>query len=186
MNKYLESSEYIDWTHPTVQKIALALGKRESNTESTAKRCFEFVRDEITHCYDAKTETLTARASEVLASGTGFCYAKSHLLAALLRANDIPAALCYQRLRGEGRFTLHGLNAVHLGDAGWYRIDPRGNKPGVDAQFNPPIEQLAFELEEGEENIAGYWSEPLPNVIRVLTQYKNVSTARQRLPENIG
>ena len=84
---------------------------------------------------------VTCRASDVLAARTGFCYAKSHLLAALLRANGIPAALCYQRLSIDGQgppFCLHGLNAVHLPEHGWYRIDARGNKPGVDAQFTPP------------------------------------------------
>ncbi|WP_338430147.1 transglutaminase domain-containing protein [Synechococcus elongatus] len=29
---------------------------------------------------------------------TGYCYAKSHLLVALLRACSIPAGFCYQRL----------------------------------------------------------------------------------------
>lgn len=65
---------------------------------------------------------------------TGFCYAKSHLLAALLRANGIAAGLCYQRLSVNGGGTpycLHGLNAVFLKDFGWYRVDARGNKPGI-------------------------------------------------------
>jgi transglutaminase-like putative cysteine protease len=35
-------------------------------------------------------------------------------------------------------FCLHGLNAVYLEDFGWYRIDARGNKTGVAAQFTPP------------------------------------------------
>jgi len=34
---------------------------------------------------------VTCKASDVLIYGTGYCYAKSHLLAALLRANAIPA-----------------------------------------------------------------------------------------------
>jgi transglutaminase-like putative cysteine protease len=37
---------------------------------------------------------------------------------------------------------------VYLKDYGWYRIDARGNKAGVDAQFTPPHEKLAFELGE--------------------------------------
>ncbi|MEM7362768.1 MAG: transglutaminase family protein [Pseudomonadota bacterium] len=182
MEKYLASSTYIDWTYPDVQSLAARLGQSVEGTEAIAQTCFEFVRDEIRHSTDASDQILTAKASEVLHSGTGFCYAKSHLLAALLRANGIPAAMCYQRLRGETRFTLHGLNAVHLGKAGWYRIDPRGNKPGVDAQFCPPHEQLAFELGDGEEDIPGYWAEPAPSVIRVLTQCADVDIAARQLP----
>jgi transglutaminase-like putative cysteine protease len=63
---------------------------------------------------------VTCSASEALAAGTGYCFAKSHLLAAVLRANGIPAALCYQRLaldesaeESQRRFSLHGLNAVY-------------------------------------------------------------------------
>lgn len=185
MERYLDSSQYIDWTHPEVHSIAASLGKSERSTEAIIKKCFEFVRDEIRHCSDSNDEILTAKASEVLDARTGFCYAKSHLLAALLRANRIPAALCYQRLRGEDRYTLHGLNAVHLGESGWYRIDPRGNKAGIDAQFTPPVERLAFKLDVGEEDIPGYWSEPLPSVIQVLTGYENVSAAREQLPGDV-
>ncbi len=51
------------------------------------------------------------------------------------------------------RIRLHGLNAVHLPEFGWYRIDPRGNKPGVDAQFSPPVERLAFPVVFPEERL---------------------------------
>jgi len=67
----------------------------------------------------------------VLKYKTGYCYAKSHLLAALLRANNIPAGLCYQRLTIENDmlpYCLPALNAVYLPKYGWYRIDARGNK----------------------------------------------------------
>nr|WP_269749949.1 transglutaminase family protein [Polyangium fumosum] len=81
---------------------------------------------------------LTCTASEVLRHRTGFCYAKSHLLAALLRANGLPAGFCYQRLAHGSGYCLHGFNAVELPGIGWYRIDARGNKPGIDAAFDPP------------------------------------------------
>ena len=71
---------------------------------------------------------MTCSASQVLLHGTGFCYAKGHLLAALLRANAIPVGSCYQRLRIDGTgppFCLHGFNSVHLPAIGWYRIDAR-------------------------------------------------------------
>ena len=47
---------------------------------------------------DAGDLRVTWRASDVLEQRTGICYAKAHALAALLRAEDIPTALCYQRL----------------------------------------------------------------------------------------
>ncbi len=94
MKKYLTSSEYIDWqsTNVLAQARELALGKVAK--VDVARACFEFVRDNIRHSGDYELNPVTCKASDVLRHGTGFCYAKSHLLAALLRANDIPAGLC--------------------------------------------------------------------------------------------
>ena len=98
MNEYLDSTEYIDWQDPHVLAKSHALAEGSSGVEDVARRCFEFVRDEIKHSWDYELNPVTCKASDVLKYGTGFCYAKSHLLAALLRANEIPAGLCYQRL----------------------------------------------------------------------------------------
>src|SRR6476646_8317956 len=141
MDAFLRSTEIINWKQSDVLRLARSLGYGISNRLDTAKRCFEWVRDEIKHSSDYRLHPVTCAASEVLAARTGFCYAKSHLLVALLRANSIPAGLCYQRLSIDGQgppFCLHGLNAIFLADIGWYRVDPRGNKHSVNAQFNPP------------------------------------------------
>lgn len=180
LSPYLQSSTFIDHEHPsiTTRARALAEGSPDGTVADIARRCFEFVRDEIKHSGDFKLNPLTVRASDVLHHGTGFCYAKSHLLAALLRANRIPAGLCYQRLSVEGDgapFCLHGLNAVHLGEQGWYRIDPRGNKPGVSAQFCPPTEQLAFAIQHPQEcDFPEIWPEPLPIVVEALSRNRSV------------
>jgi transglutaminase-like putative cysteine protease len=98
------------------------------------------------------------------------------LLAALLRANSIPSGFCYQRLSRDDNgapFVLHGLNAVYLPETGWYRIDARGNKEGVKAQFTPPKEQLAFAVNiDGEIDFPQILSGPLPIVIEVLKNIK--------------
>src|SRR5690242_3158352 len=113
MSAYLESTPIIDWQHPSVVDLARKLAV--TRPEGTAKNCFEWIRDEIKHSGEFHLNPITCSASQVLAAKTGFCYAKSHLLAALLRANSIPAALCYQRLSlGDDKFCLHGLNAVYL------------------------------------------------------------------------
>ena len=98
MQKYLESSQYIDWQHPELLEKAVMLASGGKDKEQIAKACFTFVRDEITHSWDYQLNPVTCKASDVLKHGTGYCYAKSHLLAALLRVNKIPAGLCYQRL----------------------------------------------------------------------------------------
>lgn len=187
MELYLEATEYIDWQQPDVVKKAQSLAYGLLTDEEVAKACFEFVRDEIKHSWDYQMNPVTCKASDVLFHGTGYCYAKSHLLAALLRANEIPAGLCYQRLtisNDEPPFCLHGLNAVYLKQHGWYRIDARGNKEGVDAQFIPPLEQLAFPiLSEGEADFPEIWSEPLTVVVGVLKRYSDFLEVANNLPD---
>ncbi len=183
MDDYLKSTDIINWQHHEVLKVAQELAA--DTTFETAKRCFEWVRDEVRHSMDYQLNPVTCNASDVLQARTGFCYAKSHLLAALLRANNIPAGLCYQRLSmDDGTFCLHGLNAVYLPEFGWYRMDARGNKTNVNAQFAPPIEQLAFQLTtEGEVDLPGIWTDPLPDVVTALRTYHTYDTLVEHLPD---
>jgi transglutaminase-like putative cysteine protease len=187
MNPYLAASPVIDWHAPDVLALARELRGGRTDPVAIAKAAFEWVRDEIRHNLDYGLQPLTCTASEVLHLRTGFCYAKSHLLAALLRANGIPAGLCYQRLSIDGQgapFCLHGFNAVELPDYGWYRIDPRGNKPGIDAQFCPPREQLAFSLTlPGEHSFEPVWAEPLPVVVEALRLNPDCDALCRNLPD---
>lgn len=187
MKAYLESSDYIDWRHPEVSAKAAELAAGGGPAGDIARRCFEFVRDGIRHSWDHRLNPVTCRASEVLQHGTGYCYAKSHLLAALLRANGIPAGLCYQRLsigNGGPPYSLHGLNAVWLDGHGWYRIDARGNKPGVTAGFCPPVEKLAYPLlDPYERDLPEIWAEPLPVVVTALTRHDSVERVYENLPD---
>jgi transglutaminase-like putative cysteine protease len=187
MKRYLESSEYIDWKHPAVAAKAAELAQGCKSEEEIAQHCFEFVRDIIKHSWDHRLNPVTCKASDVLLHATGYCYAKSHLLAALLRANGIPAGLCYQRLTAgtEGPpYCLHGLNAVYLKRHGWYRIDARGNKPGVTAEFCPPTEKLAYSIvDAAERDLPEIWYEPLPSVVAVLTGNKTVEQVFEKLPD---
>ncbi len=186
MNQYLKPSEFIDWENPTVLNKAKELAENRKNPEEIARNCFNFVRDEIKHSWDYQLNPVTCKASDVLQYGTGYCYAKSHLLAALLRANQIPAGLCYQRLTvtDEPPFCLHGLNAVYLEKFGWYRIDARGNKLDVAAEFCPPEEKLAYPIRtQGEANLPEIWAEPLPIIVELLTKDKTVQEVSENLPD---
>jgi transglutaminase-like putative cysteine protease len=184
---YLATSDAIDWQHPTILTQAQIIAKGHGSVNTIAQACFEWVRDEIHHSFDYQQNPVTWRASDVLHHRTGYCFAKSHLLAALLRANGIPAGFCYQRLsiddKGEP-FSLHGFNAIYLPDWGWYRVDARGNKPGVDAQFTPPKEQLAFPIQlPGETDFSEIWAEPLPIVLAALQSQKTWDGMLANLPD---
>jgi transglutaminase-like putative cysteine protease len=211
--EFLASTDVVDWFHADVRAVAWFLGGGTKDPIEIARRSFEWVRDEIEHCSDFGRSEVTCKASEVLTARTGFCYAKSHLLAALLRANKIPAGFCYQRLsiggcqapfflaaheepeRAVGKkvpdaFALHGLNAVWLPEIGWYRVDPRGNRPprghepAIDAEFDPPRERLAFAAElPGEATLPDIRAEPLPVVVSTLRRHATAAEVAANLPD---
>jgi transglutaminase-like putative cysteine protease len=187
MDEFLRSTDVIDWQHPAVRAKAEALRAGLADVEAIARRCFEWVRDEIRHSTDFGLVVVTCAASDVLEQGSGYCYAKSHLLAAMLRANGIPAGFCYQRLSLDDngrRFCLHGFNGVQLPGVGWYRADPRGNRAGIDAQFVPPVERLAFQATvPGEIDSLEIWSDPIPVVVEALRAHSNAGVLAQHLPD---
>jgi transglutaminase-like putative cysteine protease len=187
MQRYLASSEFIDWHHPNVSAKAAELAHGCRDKLQVAKHCFEFVRDEIQHSWDFQTTPVTCRASDVLHHRTGYCYSKSHLLAAILRANGIPTGLCYQRLAvGElgPPYCLHALNAAFFEDHGWYRMDARGNKTGIQAEFTPPSELIAFPITgDGEADLPEIWPEPLPIVVETLLQCRTNQDVYKNLPD---
>jgi transglutaminase-like putative cysteine protease len=187
MDPFLRSTSVIDWEHPVVLARAKALADGAVDPAAVARRCFDWVRDAIRHTTDHGLTAVTCTASEVLVEGSGFCYAKSHLLAALLRANGLAAGLCYQRLALDEdgrRFCLHGLNAVQLPGLGWYRIDARGNRAGIEAQFDPPVERLAFEPRlPGEADVPGVLADPLPVVVAALRSHADAAILAEQLPD---
>ena len=187
MQKYLKATEIIDYNNSDIQALAKQLSSNCKDDEQIAKNCFEYVRDKIHHSGDYKDNVTTSRASEVLEHKTGWCYAKVFLLAALLRANGIPTGFCYQRLScskdKKDIYCLHGLNWVYLKEYGWYRIDARGNNEGVDAQFTPPIEKLAFELTDNEFDLSDNLAEPLPVIVETLRKYKTYDEMVKNYPD---
>ena len=187
MKEYLKASEIIDWQHPNVMQLAKQIALGLETPRAIAKACFEWVRDEICHSYDYRMNPVTCRASEVLQHKTGYCFAKSHLLAALLRANQIPAGFCYQRLSVDDKgapYILHGLNAIYLPEIGWYRVDARGNKEGVNAQFIPPQEQLAFKIQLPEEaDFPVILDEPLEIIVEALQSQSTWDEMLCNLPD---
>jgi transglutaminase-like putative cysteine protease len=177
---YLKKNEIINYDHKLIVDKCRELEKGTEDEISLIKKIYEFVRDDIHHSGDIGAHEVTCKASEVLEFGHGICCAKSHLLAAMLRFCGIPTGFCYQKLcsgqEGVNRKVLHGLNAVYLKDLNrWIRLDARGNKPGVDAQFSIEKEKIAWPVnkERGEEDHQVIFIEPNPTVVEVLKRSNN-------------
>ena len=60
----------------------------------------------------------------------------------------------------------------------------RGNKPGVNAQFTPPIEQTAFQVSApGEADFGAILAEPLLIVVEALQRYSTWDALAENLPD---
>lgn len=184
--EFLRSTPIIDWEQSEIRSLAARLAG-DLPPLAAAARCFDWVRDEVRHSADSADHRVTLIASDVLRFRTGMCYAKSHLLAAMLRSIGIPCGFAYQRLVDEqssAGFCLHGLNGVWLEAYGWYRIDPRGNREGVSTRFDPPTEILAYTPRcTGETMIDRVFSDPLAVVVESLSKHDNVSALCEDLPD---
>jgi transglutaminase-like putative cysteine protease len=176
MSSYLDGNDLVQSTHPAVKRLAAELHDEYSTDIAFARAAFEWVRDTIAHSYDVHDSRVTLAASEVLQERVGLCYAKSVLLAALLRSQGIPAGLCYQRIECPDQgFVIHGLVAVWL-DGAWHRQDPRGNKPGIDAQFSLGIERLAYRVDEDrdEYDYTRLYTAPAQEIVQALRDAKDI------------
>ena len=178
LDAYLKPTPWIDFDHAEIQAHLAAHPADGRPDEVVIRETFEFVRDDVAHSWDVGSRRVTRRASEVLRYGEGICYAKTHLLAALLRGRGIPSGLCYHRLTlgdtPETGYCLHALNTVYLAAQDrWTRLDARGNKLGVDAQFSLGEECLAFPVrpELGEIDYGVNLADPPPAITRALEEH---------------
>lgn len=192
LGRYLEDTITIDWQTPPLMDQARVLLEGVEDNELRVERLFAFVRDEIAHSLDVPTEQSTCRASEVLRERTGLCYAKSHLLAGLLRYAGFPTGFCYARLASSehpGRFALHGFNAVYWRPAeGWIYLDARGDREGVatSCRFEAPW-SLAYwpDVERGESFLPFVYKRPAKRIVDLLERAPDFEAVRRNLPDSL-
>jgi Transglutaminase-like superfamily len=200
---------------------ARARSQLQDRTQARIERLFRFVRDEIAHTFDldaAALETRAAatvpgfppafvgrgiacRASEVLALGHGLCFAKSHLLAALLRFAGHPTGFCHVRLVDDerpGRFVLHGFVACFVPSRErWILLDPRGNRsdrdrPGErdaiesECRFEAPF-SLAFvpDPARGESLLPLISKRPGKRIVELLERVPDLAALQRALPDRL-
>ncbi len=193
ISAYLKEDEVIDFNKSIITQLADKLYKISDSEISYIKYVYEFVRDNISHSADINEDVITCSASEVLTARHGICFAKSHLLAALLRCKAVPTGFCYQKLILDDEIApyliYHGLNGVYLTEyKKWIRLDARGNKEGVNAQFSINKEQLAFPVraEKGEEDGFIIYPDPDIKIIEKLNNNKTRTELWYNLPDKLG
>lgn len=192
ISEYLKSDDVIDYNNESITQIADSLYQNAESEIEYIKAAYEFVRDKISHSADINEDIITCSASEVLKAGHGICFAKSHLLAALLRCKSIPTGFCYQKLILDDEtapvLIYHGLNGVYIKECNkWIRLDARGNKEGVNAQFSTDEEQLAFpvRVEKGEEDGFVVYHNPDKKILEKLRNNKTRTELWDDLPTEL-
>jgi len=195
MDKFSQESEYIDFSAPNIREKAEELfrGLNAADDIQKARVAYEFVRDEISHTFDIKSDIITARASDVLTYKTGICHAKSNLLAALLRLQDIPTGFCFQHLTladdDSIGYVVHCYNAIYIAGLNkWIKVDARGNKAGVNAQFSLTEPILAFPCrpEYDEYFWDGIYAEPHKDTMQMLEKAKSLQDILDNIPDMIA
>ncbi|BFJ01079.1 MAG: transglutaminase family protein [Priestia megaterium] len=159
---YTQELPEVNFTHPLIQQKVREL------------------KSGLPHSWDIQSKIITKTALEALKEKEGICYSKCNLLAALLRAEGIPAGFCYQRLilgdTIDTGYCIHALNAVYIkSEDRWIRLDARGNKEGVQADFSLKKEKLAFPVNpaQGEVNYATIYIKPRKETMDVLSQHED-------------
>lgn len=193
IDEYIQQDDVVDYDNEEVAALADTLFQQAENERAFLQTAYEFVRDRIAHSADINEDTIPVTASQVLKAGHGICFAKSHLLAALLRCKGVPAGFCYQRLILDEEtmpvLIYHGLNGVYSKDCHkWFRLDARGNKPGVNAQFSIETEQLAFPVRPhmGEADSLVVYPRPDSKILEKLSKNKTRTELWHDLPTKLA
>jgi transglutaminase-like putative cysteine protease len=190
MDIFLKEHEYIDFSEQIIRDKATELFSGLDSDIDIARAAYEFVRDEIPHSFDIQAETITAKASDVLKHRTGICHAKANLLAALLRSHGIPTGFCYQHLTllddDLSGYVVHCYNAVYIGGR-WIKVDARGNKPGVNAQFSlgEPILAFPCRSEYDEYFWHGIFATPHEATMQILKRAMSLQEVLDFIPDMI-
>ncbi len=136
MEKFLQSTPYIDCDDASVKEKSLTLVRGVSSTRDKAIRLFYGVRDGIKYTiYGKRSQPEHFRASSILAAGEGYCVQKAILLVALARAASIPARLRLAAIRshivpkellekrGSNLFPYHGYSDLFI-EGAWVKATP--------------------------------------------------------------
>jgi transglutaminase-like putative cysteine protease len=139
------STSYCDSDHPAIQTKAQQLAGESDSSYQLALNTFQWVRDQIPFGFDF----IKVKASETLAKGYGACFNKSLLMAALLRANQIPARFCSVPVSRWFMKPYAGLNCALINnpfhhcmvqlkiDGQWSFAEPTLDQKTYDAIFRP-------------------------------------------------
>lgn len=157
LDRYLQAATIVDSDDPAIRTFARGTVGDATDPREQAVRLYYAVRDRFR--YDPYALDLTEqglKASQVLASGRGWCVPKATLLAAACRAVGIPAKIGFADVRNHlstermreamqtDVFLWHGYTAIYL-DGAWLKATPAFN---IDLCLKFGMQPLEFDGRE--------------------------------------
>jgi transglutaminase-like putative cysteine protease len=149
---YLKPGQIIRWDDPTVSEAAAEAAAGRKNEADKASALFYFVRDRV--LYNPYSPFFLPEhyyPAAILARGQGYCVQKSALLAAMARAEGIPARLVFADIvnhrfsaklleyMGSNIFVHHGYVEMFV-EGKWVKCTPSFEAPLCDKLEIPPVE----------------------------------------------
>lgn len=150
---WLGETNYIDFRHPNVAQKTLELTSGLSRDTEKARAVFDFVSTQIK--FGFARGFWDNKASDVLASGRGYCNTKSTLFVALLRACSIPARQVFVDIDAR---VLTGITSPGTTYVDHSYVDVfLGKWVATDAYIvDPPLFAGALRKLKGESSLLGY------------------------------
>ena len=141
VNPYLMPDAVIEAQTPAVVGLARDLRQFSADDDEFVRRAHDWVSEVIAWPVDVGERRVPITAMEVLFTGIGCTFGRSHLLAAVLRAGGVPAALCYTRRPAD--LAVQAEVAAYL-DHAWRRVrshdcTPRDAPPKLFASPPPKL-----------------------------------------------
>lgn len=179
--EFLEENEVVDFSNAQIQEVVKSL-KSDSEIEFV-KKALSFVAKEVSYAGDEslKAQKPALKASEVLANKNAFCFGKAALLAAILRANNIPCGFADQLLTLDEnkpeKKIIHTMNLVYFKEQNkWLRLDARYfDEAKISAALDNMKDLIAYVAEDRLGEIDDFGS--YANLPQEATQlYKNSKT----------
>ncbi len=140
MEVFLKKTELLDFDEKELSKYALAITEGIDNPKEKAIKIFTAVRDGWRYnAYQSSLLREDFKASNILKRTEGHCVEKAILLTACLRKNNIPARICFSKVKnhiasekfeafmGTNVMVPHGVVELLLDDK-WIRVVPAFNK----------------------------------------------------------
>ena len=123
--KYVKSTTNCDVTNSKIKSLAASLTSGATSTYNAAVKIFNYVRDKISYTFYMNTRYGSVGT---LNRKTGNCVDQTHLLAALMRASNIPTRYCHATCTFSSGLVVGHVWAEVYVNGKWYSCDTTSSR----------------------------------------------------------